>query len=164
MSPSDSTVLFRALPRSTVLSSADRRSIRQFAAKVSRDILSGSSFSCLLTSDTELRVLNRKYLNCDYPTDVLSFPSLDSSDSMGDLAISVERAEAQGEEFGHGRLNEICVLILHGALHLAGFDHESDSGEMAGAEERWRSHFALPTALIQRTETCAAPARERVPR
>jgi probable rRNA maturation factor len=67
------------------------------------------------------------------------------------MAISADRAEAQAAEFGHTRTDEIRILMLHGLLHLAGMDHEHDSGEMACAEQRWRSELKLPEPLIART-------------
>ncbi len=86
----------------------------------------------------------------DYATDVLSFPSAGNGD-LGELAISAERAAVQAEHFGHSRLDEIRVLMLHGVLHLTGLDHERDRGKMARAEGRWRTEFQLPGTLIART-------------
>ena len=161
MSPSGSTVLFRALPPSVKLPQAERKAIREFAARLSREVCSGRHFTCLMTTDAELRTLNRQFLDRDYATDVLSFPLLDGSDSdLGEIAISLERAGAQATEFRHSRLSEVCLLMLHGLLHLAGLDHESDRGEMAAAEERWRSNFALPSSLIVRAGRLAELARE----
>jgi probable rRNA maturation factor len=81
---------------------------------------------------------------------VLSFPSGDSS-FLGDLAISAARAQAQARVFGHGLLDEIRILMLHGVLHLLGYDHEIDRGKMARAERKWRATFSLPTSLIERS-------------
>ncbi len=64
--------------------------------------------------------------------------------------ISADRAREQAREFGHSIHNEICILMLHGVLHLAGMDHERDGGAMARAEARWRKMFGLPTGLIER--------------
>jgi probable rRNA maturation factor len=72
------------------------------------------------------------------------------SGHLGELAISVERADAQANSFGHSRVDEIRVLMLHGLLHLAGMDHETDRGAMSRAEKKWRSYFALPATLISR--------------
>ncbi len=102
------------------------------------------TFHCLITTDAELRRLNSRFLGRDYPTDVLSFPE------SGDLAISLPRAAAQAREFGHRVEDEIRILMLHGALHLLGMDHETDGGRMARAEARWRSRLRLPTGLIAR--------------
>jgi probable rRNA maturation factor len=104
-----------------------------------------------------MQKLNRDFLQHDYPTDVLSFPSEDAG--LGDLAISVERAEAQAREFGHRRTQELQVLMLHGLLHLLGHDHEKDRGDMARAERKWRSEFKLPATLIIRTPQIQEAAR-----
>lgn len=69
---------------------------------------------------------------------------------LGEIAISLDRAAAQAAEYGHSLADELRILMLHGALHLAGYDHENDSGEMARAELRWRKRFGLPIALIER--------------
>ena len=70
---------------------------------------------------------------------------------LGEMAISVERADAQAKSFGHSRVDELRVLMLHGLLHLAGMDHETDRGTMSRAEKKWRSYFDLPPTLIART-------------
>jgi probable rRNA maturation factor len=69
----------------------------------------------------------------------------------GDLAISFETADRQAQRFGHPVVVELKILMLHGLLHLAGYDHETDAGEMAGHEEKLRRRFRLPTTLIART-------------
>lgn len=155
MSPGDSSLLFRALPTALRLAPSERKQIREFVARVARELAGSRHFNCLITSDEELRNLNRSFLGHDYATDVLSFPALPGSAALGEIAISVERAEAQANEFGHTRLQETQILLLHGLLHLIGLDHESDSGEMARAEEHWRRHFQLPVALISRTAAAA---------
>jgi len=68
-------------------------------------------------------------------------------------AISAARARVQAAAIGHSLENEIRILMLHGVLHLTGLDHETDSGEMARAEMRWRRKLGLPAGLIQRTRT-----------
>ena len=69
---------------------------------------------------------------------------------LGEIAISADRAAEQAREFGHSRLDEIRILMLHGVLHLLGMDHETDRGRMARAEARWRRKLDLPTGLIAR--------------
>jgi probable rRNA maturation factor len=93
-----------------------------------------------------LRRLNRTFRGKDYATDVLSFPSED----MPELAISFDRAAAQASELGHSVEEELRILMLHGLLHLAGMDHETDAGSMARAETRWRKRLGLPSGLIER--------------
>jgi len=124
--------------------------VRGFAAELSAKVGSARPFSCLITNDAALRRLNRDFLKHDYATDVLSFPSGAKSGPLGDIAISVDRARAQAREFGHSLAVEIRVLMLHGVLHLKGFDHETDGGRMKRAEARWRRSFGLPSGLIER--------------
>jgi probable rRNA maturation factor len=115
-------------------------------------IANGRPFCCLVTNDEELRRLNREFLKHDYATDVLSFPAAQGAEELGEIAISIERAEAQAREHQHDVSEELRVLMLHGALHLAGMDHERDRGEMARAERKLREEFGLPDSLIARTQ------------
>lgn len=146
-SPEGSTVTFRR-PAADVRP----RAIAAFARKLQREVAGGQAFDCLITGDAELRRLNREFRGKDYPTDVLSFPA--GSDYagryLGDLAISVMRARMQAREFGHSTEDEVRLLMLHGVLHLAGMDHESDRGQMARAEASWRRALGLPHGLIER--------------
>jgi probable rRNA maturation factor len=149
MEPGESspTVLVR-VPRR--IAPGAKRSLQRFARQVSVQIAAGRAFTCVIAGDRTLQRLNREYLGRDYATDVLSFPSGDSS-FLGDLAISAVRAQAQARAFGHGLLDEIRILMLHGVLHLLGYDHEIDRGKMARAERKWRATFSLPTSLIERS-------------
>ena len=147
MSPG-STVLFGALPSELRFSQAEKRFLADFARDLARQIAPDRAFDCLITDDAELRRLNLAFLGNDYPTDVLSFPN---ETALGEIAISVERADAQARAFGHARMDEIRILMLHGLLHLAGMDHEKDAGEMARAEAHWRAQLDLPRTLIART-------------
>ena len=117
-------------------------------------VLRGRTFACLVTTDAELQRLNRTFCRKDYPTDVLSFPAAPDNTLpqayLGDLAVSWQRARAQAADFGHTVETEIQVLMLHGALHLAGMDHETDRGQMSRAETRWRRTLGLPAGLIER--------------
>jgi probable rRNA maturation factor len=113
----------------------------------------------LLTSDAAIRRLNRQFRGKNKATDVLSFPTdpLQSTKPAeqvaGDLAISVPTARRQGAACGHSLAIELKVLILHGLLHLAGYDHESDSGQMARRERLLRGRLGLPTGLIERVSS-----------
>jgi len=92
--------------------------------------------------------LNRRFRGRNYAPDVLSFPP--ANGGPGEVAISFDRAMAQAAEFGHGVEEELRILMLHGMLHLGGMDHETDSGEMAQAEARWRRRLNLPPGLVER--------------
>jgi probable rRNA maturation factor len=149
-SQSQVTLLFRAVPPDAQLSLADRRKLKDFAGRLSQRLANAAGFTCLLTNDQELRKLNHSFLGHDYTTDVLSFPSGRRSGDLGEMAISIGRAQEQAFEFGHSHLDEIRILMLHGVLHLTGLDHESDRGGMARQERKWRGKFGLPETLISR--------------
>jgi probable rRNA maturation factor len=125
-----------------------RRQVERFARELRRRIARKRGFVCLITQDRELRRLNRQFLSRDYATDVLSFPG--ACGAPGEMAISAQRAAVQAREHGHTVADEICVLMLHGVLHLAGMDHETDGGCMARAEVRWRKKLGLPSGLMER--------------
>jgi probable rRNA maturation factor len=122
--------------------------------------------SVLLTGDEAIRTLNRKYRRKDQATDVLSFPTGESAEDVaGDLAISLETALHQAKEHEHTLEMEIKVLLLHGLLHLAGYDHEADNGRMHRKEKRLRRELGLTAALIERAHESRAhgrPSREAV--
>ena len=101
-----------------------------------------------LVSDAKMRRLNRNHRGIDRPTDVLSFPNQpDEFESdrvnLGDIVISVEQAKRQAEENGLTLDCEIKQLILHGLLHLCGYDHETDNGEMNARELELREHLKI---------------------
>jgi len=98
-------------------------------------------------SDRQIQELNRRFRGIDKPTDVLSFPAEDSpqpsNNNLGDIAISLERAVIQAEENDITLDDEIAQLILHGLLHLCGYDHETDSGQMNRLELRLRQKLDI---------------------
>jgi probable rRNA maturation factor len=104
----------------------------------------GSSATIAFVSDTAIRKLNQQFRGVDKATDVLSFPA-DGPDelNLGDIAISVETAASQAKENGLALDEEIAQLILHGLLHLSGYDHESDNGEMNRFELKLRRQLGI---------------------
>jgi probable rRNA maturation factor len=114
----------------------------------------------LLSSDAQLKRLNKSFRGKNKPTDVLSFPTPgEIADAhAGDLAISLETAARQAATYGHSLRDEVRILLLHGLLHLAGEDHETDDGQMATREAALRRELRLPVTLIERVE---APANKR---
>lgn len=127
-----------------------RRDARRFAQRLQAEVASGRGFCCLITNNRELRRLNREFRKKDYATDVLSFPVMDQNGFLGEIAISIDKAREQAAEHGHSTGEEIAILMLHGLLHLVGMDHETDRGQMARAERKWRANFGLPAGLIER--------------
>jgi probable rRNA maturation factor len=98
--------------------------------------------SVLFCGDARMRGLNRRYRRKDRSTDVLSFPA-GSGALLGDIVVSVPYAARQARRRGDSTPREIDRLLLHGYLHLLGYDHETDSGEMDALEERLRRRLDL---------------------
>ena len=103
---------------------------------------SGSSATIAFVSDSNIRKLNQQFRGIDKATDVLSFPA-DEPDNLGDVAVSVETAARQAKENRLSFDNEIAQLILHGLLHLSGYDHETDNGEMNRFELQLRRKLRI---------------------
>ena len=93
--------------------------------------------------------MNAQYRDADYATDVLSFPS-GTPGVLGDIAIARGVAIRQARAQGHSETIELRILALHGLLHLLGYDHERDRGEMRRIEDRLRLRAGLPAGLISR--------------
>lgn len=100
----------------------------------------GKEVALLLTNDKKMQNLNRSYRKMDRPTDVLAFPMADDEEILGDIAISVETAERQAVEAGHNLVTELKVLLLHGLLHLCGFEHggPEDGGRWKNIEDKYQ--------------------------
>ena len=143
--------------------------LERFLRRAGRAAGAPGPVNVLLTSSREIRGLNRSFRGRDKPTDVLSFPppSGMAKELAGDIAISVDIAAANARRYGHTAAQELKILLLHGLLHLAGYDHESDGGEMARREDRLRKMLGLAGGLIRRTHVArplaAANARRRKP-
>ena len=123
----------------------DTRTWSTFAAKALAAIGDNeASATIAFVSDKKIRELNRQFRGIDKATDVLSFPAGGPDDSeLGDIAISVDTAATQAKENGLKFEGEIAQLILHGLLHLSGYDHETDNGEMNRLELRLRRQLEI---------------------
>lgn len=136
------------------------RTLARFLAQAQAEVRLRGQVTVLLTGDAAIRKLNRQFRGKNKATDVLSFPADDSVQGgdkiAGDLAISVPTARRQAAGQGHPLATELKVLILHGLLHLAGYDHETDRGEMARRELLLRKRLGLPIGLIERASAKAA--------
>ncbi len=110
------------------------RCLRRTAVKAARAAAkyegNAGSVSLMFTDNTGIHSLNKIYRKHDAPTDVLSFPS-DEAGFLGDIAISLPRAQTQADEYGHGLQREVAFLIVHGMLHLFGYDHNTETEETA---------------------------------
>jgi probable rRNA maturation factor len=129
------------------------RALARFLALAQKAVRLKGQVTVLLTTDAAIRRLNKQFRGKNKATDVLSFPASGRGAEAiaGDLAISVTTALGQAVEQGHSLSTEIKVLILHGLLHLAGFDHEVDDGAMARRERLLRANLGLPQGLIERS-------------
>jgi probable rRNA maturation factor len=121
----------------------DRAELSDFLRRVAREVpcAEGATLALALVSERRMRELNREFRGHNGTTDVLSFPGGDEPDPdgsthVGDIVISVPTAARQAELRGHSLDRELMVLTLHGYLHLLGYDHETDDGEMLRLERR----------------------------
>jgi probable rRNA maturation factor len=140
----------------------DLPELTNFARRAQKLARLAGAVDILITGDQRLKELNRRFRQKNSPTDVLSFPNSEG----GDIAISGDIARENATRFGHSPAAELKILILHGMLHLAGHDHETDGGSMARLESRLRVQLKLPDSLIVRTETTLIrpKAKKRAPR
>jgi probable rRNA maturation factor len=141
------------------------RTLARFLTLAQKTVRLRGQVTVLLTTDACLRKLNRQFRGKNKATDVLSFPAESpfpgtaAEKIAGDLAISMPTARRQAVEQGHSLSAEIKVLILHGLLHLSGYDHEADKGKMARRELLLRARLGLPQGLIERAKTAAQSPR-----
>jgi len=156
----------RANPRDNRVPSAP--TLARFLREAEEAVRLRGQVTVLLTTDRAMRRLNRQFRGKNKATDVLSFPAYSpvrkgekpaaprDLEIAGDIAISVDTARKQAAVLGHALAVEIKVLMLHGLLHLAGYDHETDDGEMARREEKLRESLRLPHGLIERAGAAGA--------
>lgn len=117
------------------------------------DSLTKKEIELILTNSDEMREINKTHRNIDKDTDVLSFPYEEMPMSpLGSIVISSSHVEAGAKEFGHSTDDEFALLFIHGMLHLLGYDHEVDNGEMRKKEAELIEKFNLPKSLIIRTQ------------
>lgn len=107
----------------------------------------------ILTNNEEIQAINKEFRNIDKPTDVLSFPYEKMPFSpLGSIIISYEYVQDVAQKLQHSEQEEFTLLFIHGLLHILGFDHEVDSGEMRQKESELIKQYNLPDSLIVRTE------------
>lgn len=136
----------------------DKKLLEEISKSLSTDAPS-REIDLTLCDNQTIQHYNKKYRGNDKATDVLSFPIQNDiiiigSEEMplGSIVISVDFVKAKATEFGHSNNDELSLLFIHGMLHLLGFDHEIDNGEMREKEEETIHKFHLPKSLIIRTE------------
>lgn len=128
----------------------DAKQWREFAERALRTIgTNDRDATVIFVSDAAMQKLNRQFRGKNSATDVLSFPARaeefekENETSLGEVVISIERAAGQAKKNKLTLINEIQQLVLHGLLHLAGYDHESDRGEMNRLELKLRKKLEI---------------------
>ena len=119
----------------------NKRPLEELEKKLREEFNIKVPLSVVLVSDRKISQMNRQYRGKEGPTDVLSFYYNDPH-YLGDIIISVETALKQAEEMGHSIERELKILLIHGFLHLLGYDHETDNGEMRKLERKlWKKYL-----------------------
>jgi probable rRNA maturation factor len=130
-------------------------SLSRFVLRARRTAVLRGAVNVLVTTSSAMRSLNLQFRGQNKATDVLSFPAASIANGKkpfaGEIAISAEIAAQSAARLGHSVALEIKLLVLHGILHLAGFDHERDNGEMARKEAKCRRALRLPVSLTERS-------------
>jgi probable rRNA maturation factor len=120
--------------------------------KIAKKLTDGD-IDLLVTDDAQIQQINAEYRHIDKATDVLSFPFEDSPMApLGSIVISADHVKKLSSELQHSVEAEFCLLFIHGLLHLLGYDHETDEGQMRQKEQELIAAFKLPSSLIVRTE------------
>jgi len=115
--------------------------------------LSQKDIELIVTSNGAIQEINKEYRGIDKATDVLSFPYENMPMApLGSIVISIDYVYQRAMELGHSNDDEFTLMFIHGLLHLLGYDHECDNGEMRQKEEELIKEFHLPESLIVRTE------------
>jgi probable rRNA maturation factor len=158
-----------SMPESLNLKLPSARALARFLSLAQAAVRLRGQVNVLLTTDAAIKALNRRFRRKNKSTDVLSFPAgpmpgaRAADAAAGDLAISVETARRQGAACAHSLAMELKILILHGLLHLAGYDHENDAGRMARRERLLRGRLGLALGLIERAGALHAADSTKVP-
>ena len=117
------------------------------------DTLTDKDIDLLVTDDKQMQQINVEHRGIDKSTDVLSFPFEDQPMApLGSIVISADFVQKLSHELSHSAEDEFCLLFIHGMLHLLGYDHEVDEGEMREKEKELINTFDLPSSLIIRTQ------------
>src|SRR6266700_1735517 len=141
----------------TAVDGVSQKELQRFARRAQEMAGVSGEVDVLIADNRRLQELNRRFRRKNKPTDVLSF----ARPQGGDIAISADIALENADRYGHAASDELKILVLHGMLHLAGYDHETDNGRMAKAEAGLRARLKLPASLINRAGSAGATIRRR---
>jgi probable rRNA maturation factor len=116
-----------------------------------QESLTSKEIELIFMSNDDISEINAEFRGKNNPTDVLSFPLEEMPHSpLGTIVISIDKVKQLALELGHGEDDELTLLFIHGLLHLLGYDHEEDAGEMREKEKQIIEDFGLPNSLITR--------------
>jgi len=140
-----------------------QQSLNRFVLRARKAARLSGRVNVLLTSNRQVRSLNSRFRGQNKPTDVLSFPAwpIIEKDLAGDIVVSSEIAAENAGQFGHSPADEVKILVLHGVLHLAGYDHESDQGQMERTEARLRRELGLRDTLTGRAARAGGNSKSK---
>jgi probable rRNA maturation factor len=144
----------------TAVDDVSQKELQRFARRAQEMAGVSGEVDILIADNRRLQELNRRFRRKNKPTDVLSFPRPQG----GDIAISADIALENADRYGHAATDELKILVLHGMLHLAGYDHETDNGRMAKTEAELRSRLKLPASLIDRAGSASAMIQTKTQR
>jgi probable rRNA maturation factor len=134
----------------------DNRTNSEYKLEILQKItktLTKQDVELILTCNDEIREINSEFRAIDAPTDVLSFPNEPMPFApLGSIVISDDYVKKIALELGHSEEDEFTLLYIHGLLHLLGYDHEIDSGQMRQKEQELIKKYDLPESLIVRTQ------------
>ena len=115
--------------------------------------LTSKEVELIFMSDDDIAEINAEFRDKNSPTDVLSFPLEEMPNSpLGTIIISIDKVKQLAHKLQHGEDDELALLFIHGLLHLLGYDHECDEGEMREKEKQLIEEFRLPNSLILRND------------
>ena len=115
--------------------------------------LTQKDIELIFVNNDEIAKINEEFRGIKKPTDVLSFPLIDMPNCpLGTIIISIDKVKEMAVELGHRADNELTLLFIHGLLHLLGYDHEEDNGDMRKREKELIDELNLPKSLILRSE------------
>ncbi|EAJ0360350.1 rRNA maturation RNase YbeY [Campylobacter lari] len=115
--------------------------------------MSDQNIELVLVDEKTMHEINLNQRGVDKTTDVLSFPLVQNCENLlGSIVINLDEVDKKAMEYKHSNEEEMALLFIHAMLHLQGYDHEVDQGQMRQKEQEWIEYFKLPKSLIIRTQ------------
>ncbi|MCR8677360.1 rRNA maturation RNase YbeY [Campylobacter sp. S4:11] len=123
-----------------------------FLEKIAKK-MSDQNIELVLVDEKTMHEINLNQRGVDKTTDVLSFPLVQNCENLlGSIVINLDEVSKKAMEYKHSEKEEIALLFIHAMLHLQGYDHEIDQGQMRQKEQEWIEYFKLPKSLIVRVQ------------